>query len=202
MTADERAYPELELPRAPSWSYLIPTTRHSRSAAHCSGCTLPDGPPRSCWSQTGRPRTRRTTRIARERVGVLELAAALTQLAVRPVVHRLGLPDAAVDRHEGELLERLSALVSATPRATVLAPHMEDVHRDHRACGRVADTIARKQQRRVLHYAVWLGTAAMSGTGTGRGQSPPTSRPSSWNARRRQCAASPPSSQTSFPPRS
>ncbi len=156
MTADERAYPELELPA--SAIVVVPHPDDETLALggtlqrlHAAGrpttlVLVTDGEASHPADDPDRTRARRRA----------ELAAALTQLAVRPVVHRLGLPDAAVDRHEGELLERLSALVSATPRATVLAPHMEDVHRDHRACGRVADTIARKQQRRVLHYAVWL----------------------------------------------
>jgi LmbE family N-acetylglucosaminyl deacetylase len=154
--AAERAYPELELP-----ARAIVVVPHPDDETLALGGTLQqlqaagsattlvlvtDGEASHPADDPDRTRSRRAA----------ELTAALTELAVSPVIDHLRLPDAAVDRHEDALIERLTALTTTDPGAAILAPHPEDVHRDHRACGRAADTVAREQQRRILHYAVWL----------------------------------------------
>lgn len=77
-------------------------------------------------------------RVALARTRPAELDAALAELGVAPVVHRLGLPDSALREHDlVPLLEPLLADADAWA-----SPWREDPHPDHAAVGRACAAAA------------------------------------------------------------
>lgn len=66
---------------------------------------------------------------------------------------RLGLPDAAVARHEDDLAATVAALVREDD--WLLAPWEADGHADHDAVGRVATRVAPTRGARLLRYPLW-----------------------------------------------
>lgn len=82
-----------------------------------------------------------------------ERAAALAALGVDAEVLRLGLPDGALDAHEGELADAFGALGGA---GTVLvAPWEHDGHPDHEAVGRAARSAAARSSATVWSVPIW-----------------------------------------------
>lgn len=94
-------------------------------------------------------------RLRREEVG-----RAVGLLAPDAEVTFLGLPDGGLDRVEGELGERLGAVLDEVPavdphRVVVAAPWAKDRHRDHRIAAEVTAAIAARRGFTLLGYPVW-----------------------------------------------
>jgi LmbE family N-acetylglucosaminyl deacetylase len=85
---------------------------------------------------------------------VAEQYNALKTLGVSPACTvRLKFPDSDVAAHEGELVDRFLSLTSSFSH--ILAPWPLDFHPDHEACGRAAQTAARKAGARLTFYFFW-----------------------------------------------
>lgn len=94
------------------------------------------------------------------------------------VIHRLGLPDGGLARHEAAVTE---ALLPRLERGTlVVAPFEHDGHPDHDACGRAALRAAGVVGARVVRYPVWLwhwsAPRVLAGRRVGRLDLTPTER--------------------------
>ena len=66
---------------------------------------------------------------------------------------RLCLVDSDVAASEAYLTEALTFFVSSDTH--VIAPWFGDFHPDHEACGRAAESVARKANARLSHYLFW-----------------------------------------------
>lgn len=96
--------------------------------------------------------TRSAADLARMRRA--EQDAAVGHLGLGPGrLVRLGLPDAAVARHEADLAAAVTALVGKGD--WLLAPWEADGHSDHDAVGRVAARVAPACGARLLRYPLW-----------------------------------------------
>lgn len=71
-------------------------------------------------------------------------------------VHRLGLPDGAVDENQDRLTQRLVELVGDGRGEVVVAPWRRDGHPDHEAAGRAAAAAARRTGADLWEYPVWF----------------------------------------------
>ncbi|HEV2638032.1 MAG TPA: PIG-L family deacetylase [Actinocrinis sp.] len=69
-------------------------------------------------------------------------------------VIRLGLPDSGVEKHAGDLLERLRPLVDGFDLCA--APWSRDAHPDHEAAGRAAQTACVEAGTPFVYYPVWM----------------------------------------------
>jgi LmbE family N-acetylglucosaminyl deacetylase len=84
----------------------------------------------------------------------VEQEGALNRLGVeREKIVRLGFPDRSVSSKEQELVECLMPLVSSETH--IVAPWPSDFHRDHEACGRVAEEVARRAGSPLTFYFFW-----------------------------------------------
>ena len=74
--------------------------------------------------------------------------------------HPLGLPDGALSEHEPTLvaaIERVADdLLAIHGRIVLAAPWQGDPHPDHRAVGRVVESVGRRRQLPVLEFGVWM----------------------------------------------
>ena len=86
-----------------------------------------------------------------------EWHAALDTLGVRGRTC-LGLPDGQVGEHHDDLAERLRIWLDEQPDGPVVlaAPWRHDPHPDHRACGRVAASVAAERGLPLLEFPVWM----------------------------------------------
>jgi LmbE family N-acetylglucosaminyl deacetylase len=84
----------------------------------------------------------------------LEQYEALARLGVdHRSVHRLRLPDRELTAWEGALERGLSAVVSSETH--IVAPWPRDFHPDHEACGRAAESVARRYGLKLTFYLFW-----------------------------------------------
>jgi len=101
--------------------------------------------------------TRARLSVARPR----ETREALGRLGVKCEVHRLGLPDGALRRHEDELAERL--LGRLDEQDLVVSTWRHDGHPDHEATGRACARAAMGRKARLLEAPVWAWHWAVPG---------------------------------------
>jgi len=88
------------------------------------------------------------------KVRELEQNEALARLGVdHRSVHRFRLPDRELTAWEGALEKSLSAVVSSTMH--IVAPWPRDFHPDHEACGRAAESVARRYGLKLTFYLFW-----------------------------------------------
>ncbi len=83
-----------------------------------------------------------------------EQHAALARLGVpQEKIVRLEFPDSDIRSHEHELTQRITEIVTAG--TLLVAPWRGDFHADHQACGRAAETAARRSGARLVSYFFW-----------------------------------------------
>jgi LmbE family N-acetylglucosaminyl deacetylase len=87
-------------------------------------------------------------------IRVLEQAAALARLGIPcEKIVRLRLIDSAVQASETLLTQSLLSFVDADTH--LVAPWSGDFHPDHEACGRAAETVAKRTGARLSSYFFW-----------------------------------------------
>jgi LmbE family N-acetylglucosaminyl deacetylase len=83
-----------------------------------------------------------------------EQTDALDELGLKPGdIIRFGMTDSGLASEESTLVERLLSLVSKETH--ILAPWTGDFHPDHEACGRAAETVARRTGAALTFYFFW-----------------------------------------------
>ncbi|MHA3836059.1 bifunctional PIG-L family deacetylase/class I SAM-dependent methyltransferase [Terrabacter sp. AAH1] len=88
---------------------------------------------------------------------VEESRAALSVLAPGARLHRVGLPDGALDEHAEAMVAEVVRVVGEAGRETLLvAPWRRDGHSDHDAAGLAAGIAARRTDATLWEYPVWL----------------------------------------------
>ncbi|MGA8517474.1 MAG: PIG-L deacetylase family protein [Pseudonocardiaceae bacterium] len=104
--------------------------------------------------EASHPHSRTVTPTQLAEIRRAEQYVALCRLGLgRPEIHRGGLPDGQVDRHEAGLADTLTPLLDE--HTWCLATWAHDGHPDHEATGRSAATAAGRTGARLLSFPVW-----------------------------------------------
>jgi LmbE family N-acetylglucosaminyl deacetylase len=90
--------------------------------------------------------------LRRTRRAEQDLAAAALGVPQDAVVC-LGLPDSAVRECEPELTDKIAERIDS--ETLLVAPWLRDPHPDHEACGRAAETAARRTGATLVSYFFW-----------------------------------------------
>lgn len=104
--------------------------------------------------EASHPHSRTVTPSQLAEIRRAEQSLALARLGLgRCAVHRCGLPDGHLDRHEAGLADTLTRLLDE--HTWCLATWARDGHPDHEATGRSAATAAGRTGARLLSFPVW-----------------------------------------------
>lgn len=104
--------------------------------------------------EASHPHSRTVTPSQLAEIRRAEQSLALARLGLgRCAVHRCGLPDGQLDRHEGDLADTLTRLLDE--HTWCLTTWARDGHPDHEATGRSAATAAGRTGARLLSFPVW-----------------------------------------------